>query len=110
MIIHNKFKDDDQIHKRSQVTRVFLSPLVLKLVLTLYLQTVPTPPPPTSFSRTIPSKGSLKSAPVEGMMSKQISIQQQFQLVTDEDDEDEISLKVLLIFTPTFSKMSRISC
>ena len=38
------------------------------------------------------------------MMSKQISIQQQFQLVTDEDDEDEISLKVRLKFTPTSLK------
>jgi hypothetical protein len=43
-------------------------------------------------------------------MSKQISIQQQFQLVTDEDDEDEICLKVRLKFTPTFSKGSRINC
>ena len=53
----------------------------------------------TSHGRTKAALSPVIATPVEAV-AKQISIQQQFQLVTDEDD-DEVSLKVLAQISPS---------
>jgi len=53
-----------------------------------------------SHGRTKSAVGPVIASPVDVVAAKQISIQQQFQLVTDEDD-DEVSLKVLAQHSPS---------
>ena len=95
MTIHSKNKDDNQIQQKTSHVSSPSAPFWPDLMLTSREQVVNR----TSHGRTKAALSPVIATPVEAV-AKQISIQQQFQLVTDEDD-DEVSLKVLAQISPS---------
>jgi len=95
MTIHSKNKDDNRIQQKTSHVSSPSAPFWPDLMLTWREQVVNR----SSHGRTKAALSPVIATPVEAV-AKQISIQQQFQLVTDEDD-DEVSLKVVAQISPS---------